>query len=94
MASLGNSTKHTKELHRFFSNSSNRRKKEYSQNCYRRPPSPDTKIRQNQKNYRPISGASYVVLVVNLPANAGDIRDAGSVPGSGRFSGERKGTPL
>ena len=28
------------------------------------------------------------------PANAGDARDRGSVPGSGRSSGEGKGTPL
>ena len=34
--------------------------------------------------------ASHVALVVkNLPANAGDIRDTGSIPGSGRFLGER-----
>ena len=33
--------------------------------------------------------ASQVVLVVkNLPANAGDRRDAGSIPGSGRSPGE------
>ena len=33
-------------------------------------------------------GASQVVLVVkNLPANAGDIRDEGSIPGSGRSPG-------
>ena len=32
-----------------------------------------------------VSGASQVVLVVqNLPANAGDIRDLGSIPGLGR----------
>ena len=32
--------------------------------------------------------ASQVEVVVkNLPANAGDIRDAGSVPGSGRSPG-------
>ena len=32
--------------------------------------------------------ASQVVLVVkNLPANAGDVRDAGSIPGLGRFPG-------
>ena len=32
-----------------------------------------------------IFGASQVALVVrNVPANAGDIRDAGSVPGSER----------
>ena len=33
-------------------------------------------------------GASQVALVVkNLPANAGDARDAGSIPGSGRTPG-------
>ena len=33
-------------------------------------------------------GASQVALVVkNLPANAGDIRDVGSIPGSGRSPG-------
>ena len=32
---------------------------------------------------------SQVALVVkNLPANAGDIRDMGSIPGSGGFPGE------
>ena len=35
--------------------------------------------------------ASQVALVVkNLPANAGDIRDPGSIPGSGRCPGRRK----
>ena len=39
--------------------------------------------------------ASLVALVVkNLPANAGDTRDTGSVPGSGRSSGEGNGNPL
>jgi len=39
--------------------------------------------------------ASQVVLVIkNLPASAGDIRDAGSVPGLGRFSGEGNGHPF
>ena len=33
-------------------------------------------------------------MVKNLPANAGDIRDAGSIPGSGRSLGERNGNPL
>ena len=33
--------------------------------------------------------ASQVVLEVkNLPANEGDMRDLGSIPGSGRFPGE------
>ena len=29
-----------------------------------------------------------VLEVKNLPANEGDIRDVGSIPGSGRFPGE------
>ena len=33
-------------------------------------------------------------VVKNLPANAGDIRDAGSIPGSGRSPGEGNGNPL
>ena len=39
--------------------------------------------------------SSYVMLVVkNLPANAGDIREAGSIPGSGRSPGEGNGNPF
>ena len=39
--------------------------------------------------------SSQVALVVkNLSANAGDIRDAGSIPGSGRSSGGGHGNPL
>ena len=33
-------------------------------------------------------------MVKNPPANAGDIRDVGSVPGSGRSPGEGNGNPL
>ena len=37
-------------------------------------------------------GASQVALVVkNTPTNAGDVRDAGSIPGSGRSTGEGLG---
>ena len=32
--------------------------------------------------------------VKNPPANGGDARDAGSIPGSGRSPGERNGNPL
>ena len=40
-------------------------------------------------------GASQVVLVVkNLPVNAGDARDAGLIPGSGRSPGGGNGNPL
>ena len=33
-------------------------------------------------------------VVKNLPAKAGDTRDLGSIPGSGRFPGVRNGNPL
>ena len=40
-------------------------------------------------------GASRVVLVVkNLPANAGHVRDTGLILGSGRFPGGGTGRPL
>ena len=40
-------------------------------------------------------GASQVMLVVkNPPTNAGDIRDVGSIPGSGRAPGGGHGNPL
>ena len=39
--------------------------------------------------------ASQVALVVkNPPANAGDIKDAGSIPGLGRSTGGGHGNPL
>ena len=33
-------------------------------------------------------------MVKNLPANAGDLRDAGSIPGLGRTLGGGHGNPL
>ena len=42
-----------------------------------------------------LRGASQVALVVkNPPANAGDIRDTGSIPGMGRAPGGGHGNPL
>ena len=42
-----------------------------------------------------INWVSQVMLVVkNLPANAGDVRDLSSIPGSGRSPGEGHGNPL
>ena len=38
--------------------------------------------------------SQVVLMVKNLPANAGDIRDAGSIPGSGRSLGGGHGNPL
>ena len=34
------------------------------------------------------------LVVKNLPTNAGDARDLGSIPGLGRFPGEGNGNPL
>ena len=42
-----------------------------------------------------INWASQVALAVkNLPANVGDIRDMGLIPGSGRSPGGGHGKPL
>ena len=35
-----------------------------------------------------------MLVLKNLPANAGDIRDSGSIPGLGRFLGGEHGNPL
>ena len=35
-----------------------------------------------------------VLVVKNLPANAGDIRDTGLIPVLGRFPGKGNGNPL
>ena len=39
-------------------------------------------------------GSQVVLVVKNPPANAGDLRDAGSIPGSGRCPGGGNGNPL
>ena len=45
--------------------------------------------------YFTITGASQVALVVkNLPANEGDIRDMGLIPVFGRYPGGGHGNPL
>ena len=45
--------------------------------------------------YTGVQQASQVVIVVkNLPASAGDVRDTGSIPRSGRSLGEGKGNQL
>ena len=39
-------------------------------------------------------GFLVVLLVKNLPANTGDVRDMGFIPGLKRFPGEGHGNPL
>ena len=34
------------------------------------------------------------LIAKNMPANAGDVREMGSIPGSGRSAGEGHGNPL
>ena len=49
----------------------------------------------NKRAHMPQQGASQVALVVkNPPVRAGDVRDASSIPGSGRSLGEGHGNPL
>ena len=43
-------------------------------------------------NYKECGGQRLVVK--NPPTNAGDVRDVGSIPGSGRFPREGNGNPL
>ena len=44
--------------------------------------------------YGPSIGLSSGSAIKNLPANAGDIRDVGLIPGSGRSLGWGHGNPL
>ena len=41
-----------------------------------------------------ISQLSVALMVKNVPANAGDLRDVGLIPRSGRSPGEENGNPL
>ena len=40
-----------------------------------------------------LAASQEALVIKNLPANAGDTRDAGSIPGSGRSPGGRRGKP-
>ena len=52
-------------------------------------------LKHHLKSYLDTKWASHVVLVVkNLPVNAGDIRDMGLVPESVRFPGGGHGNPF
>ena len=45
-------------------------------------------------HYNETTGFQVVLVVKNLPANAGDIRDSGLIPGLGRSPVEGNGNPL
>ena len=44
--------------------------------------------------YTFVAGFPCGTVVKNLPANAGDARDVGSIPGLGRYPGVGNGNPL
>ena len=44
--------------------------------------------------YTHIWTSKGVLVVKNLPANVREVRDVGSIPGSGRSPGEGNGNPL
>ena len=44
-------------------------------------------------DYRTLRASQLALVVKNPPANVGDIRDVGSIPGSGRSPGRRHGNP-
>ena len=55
--------------------------------------------REREQNYLgqagkyPEAGDLVLRVVKNLPVSAGDVSDAGSIPGSGRSPGEGNGSP-
>ena len=52
-------------------------------------------LEEGMETHSSILGPSQVVLVLKNPsANTGDIRDVGSIPGSGRSPGEGHGNPF
>ena len=46
------------------------------------------------KRQQPLWKSQVTLAVKNSPANAGDTRDARLIPGAGRSSGVKNGTPL
>ena len=64
-------------------------------NCYSPQGAKTTYLQNRIKSNRYCFRASQVALVVkNSPANPGDLRDTGWIPGSERSSGQWNGYPL
>ena len=49
---------------------------------------------KNDNTYSNTRASQVTLVVKNPPANAGHIRDVGSIPGWGRYPGEGHGNPL
>ena len=47
-----------------------------------------------EKSEKALPGGNVALVVKNPPADAGDVRDTGSIPGLGRSPGEGNGNPL
>ena len=50
-------------------------------------------ISPNEASFPGVNASQVELVVKNPPANAGDVRDKGLIPGSGRFPGEGNGYP-
>ena len=52
------------------------------------------KIYETWYKFRDVQYIKVALLVKNLPVNAGNIREMGSVPGLGRSPGKGNGNPI
>ena len=54
----------------------------------------DSDISLRKTNKILVSASQVMLVIKNPPANSGDVRDTGSIPGSGSSPGEKQGNPL
>ena len=54
----------------------------------------DSDISLRKTNKILVSASQVTLVIKNPPANSGDVRDTGSIPGSGSSPGEKQGNPL
>ena len=62
------------------------------QNCDQNIPNNHTSYKLGQ--VMPLRASQVVLVLKSLPANGGDVRDLGSIPGSGISPGGGSGSPL
>ena len=53
-----------------------------------------SKTRMRQSEFELLTPIEWALVIKNSPANAGEVRDASSIPGSGRSPGGRHRNPL
>ena len=54
----------------------------------------EVKSKEEKKRYIQLRASQVVLVVKNLPANSGDLRDTGLIPELGRSPGGGNGNPL